>query len=87
MKSEFNIWYLDDGSIGGDVSTLLSDLDVVRHVGPAIGLELNEDKCEIVTGDESVVSHLKTVLPSVRHISCDEALLLGAPIGDQSTAF
>lgn len=84
MKSEFNIWYLDDGSIGGDVSSLLCDLDAVRRVGPTIGLELNEEKCEIITGDESVVTRLKAVLPSIRHIPCGESLLLGAPIGDQT---
>jgi len=84
MTSEFNAWYLDDGSLGGDVTSLLSDLETVRRVGPSVGLLLNEDKCEIVTSDNGVVSSLRTVLPNIRHVPCGEAVLLGAPIGDQS---
>ena len=25
MKSEFNVWYLDDGTLGGDANTVLED--------------------------------------------------------------
>ena len=82
MKSEFNVWYLDDGSLGGHVSSLLSDLEIVRRVGPSIGLVLNDVKCEIVTDDISVVSNMKSVMPHIRHIPCCEAVLLGAPVGD-----
>jgi len=55
MTSEFNAWYLDDGSLSGHVSSLLCDLQTIRGVGPSIGLVLNEDKCEIVTDDVSVI--------------------------------
>lgn len=82
MTSEFNTWYLDDGSIGGHVSSLLSDLATVRRVGPQIGLVLNEDKCEIVTDDVSVVASLKAVMPNIRHIPRSDAVFLGAPVGD-----
>jgi hypothetical protein len=81
MSSEFNTWYLDDGSIGGQISSLLSDLEAVRRLGPKIGLVLNEDKCEIVTDDVGVVASMKAVMPNIRHIPCNEAVLLGAPIG------
>ena len=55
MTSELNEWYLDDGTLGGRVSSLLQDLETVKRVGPTVGLHLNEDKCEIVTGDDSVI--------------------------------
>lgn len=84
MKSEFNVWYLDDGSIGGNVESLLNDLETVRRVGPTIGLILNEEKCEIITGDVNVVATLQAVMPNIRHIQCCEAVLLGAPIGDDT---
>ena len=84
MTSEFNVWYLDDGSLGGHVSSLLSDLETVRRVGPSIGLVLNEDKCEIVTDDVSVVASMKAVMPNIRHIASGEAVLLGAPVGDET---
>jgi hypothetical protein len=79
MTSEFNTWYLDDGTIGGNVHSLLSDLETVRRVGPSIGLLLNEDKCEIITDDVSLVASLRAVMPNIRHIQCREAVLLGAP--------
>jgi len=85
MKSEFNGWYLDDGSLGGIVSNLIEDLETVRRVGPTIGLLLNEDKCEIVTDDASVVASIRAVLPTVRHVPCRDAVLLGAPVGDESS--
>jgi hypothetical protein len=85
MTSEFNSWYLDDGSLGGVVSSLLRDLETVRCVGPSVGLLLNEDKCEIVTDDDSVVADIKSVLPSVRHVPRREAVLLGAPVGDETS--
>ena len=85
MTSQFNAWYLDDGTLGGDVVSLVRDLETVRHVGPSIGLQLNEDKCEIVTADDSVAVSIRAVLPNVRHVPCREALLLGAPVGDATS--
>ena len=85
MKSEFNIWYLDDGSIGGDVSTLLSDLYTIRRDGEKLGLVLNEQKCEIVTNDDVVAAQMKSVMPNIRHVPCGDAMLLGSPIGVDST--
>ena len=85
MTSEFNVWYLDDGTIGGDVSGLLLDLETVRRSGRRIGLLLNEGKCEIVTDDADVVSEIRAVLPAIRHVPCNESILLGAPIGDDTS--
>ena len=67
MSSEFNLWYLDDGSVGGNVDSLLHDLETVKRVGLIIGLELNENKCEIVTDDDSVAANVRVVLPNIRH--------------------
>ena len=85
MISEFNVWYLDDETIGGDVSGLLLDLETVRRAGRRIGLLLNDGKCEIVTDDANVVSEIRAVLPAIRHVPCNESILLGAPIGDETS--
>ena len=85
IESEFNLWFLDDGSLGGDVNILLKDLELIRRIGEEIGLSLNEAKCEIVTNDQQVVNQLRDVMPNIRHVPCSEAILLGAPIGDDST--
>ena len=58
LSSEFNLWYLDDGSVGGNVDSLLYDLETVKRVGLTVGLELNENKCEIVTDDDSVAANV-----------------------------
>jgi len=73
MTSEFNAWFLDDGSLGGHVSSLLCDLETIRGVGPSIDLVLSEDKCEI-TDDISMVASMKAIMPNIRHIPCSEAI-------------
>ena len=85
MESEFNLWFLDDGSLGGEVDILLKDLELIRCVGEQIGLVLSEHKCEIVTDDPSVVTQFLAVMPNIRHVPCSNAVLLGAPVGDDST--
>ena len=32
MKSELNIWYMDDGTLGGDVGVLLEDLEIYLFI-------------------------------------------------------
>ena len=59
------VWYLDDGCLGGCVDGLLHDLQTVRRIGPTLGLVLNEDKCEIVSDDVSVVESVKAVMPNI----------------------
>jgi hypothetical protein len=80
MTSELNLWYLDDGTIGGESRDLLQDLDTVRRVGATFGLLLNENKCEIVINDNGVVSSFRVVMPNILHIPYNDAVLLGAPI-------
>ena len=80
LSAEFNLWYLDDGALGGDVDVLLRDIAVVKQLGSDLGLCLNEAKCELVTDDVSVISAVKSVLPNISSIPCSEATLLGAPI-------
>jgi len=82
MKSQFNAWFLDDGSIGDNVSVLLSNLEQVRSLGEKVSLTLNEDKCEIATDYADVVTQIRAVMPNIRHVPRDRALLLGAPVGD-----
>lgn len=84
LSAEFNLWYLDDGALGGDVDVLLRDIAVVKQLGSDLGLCLNEAKCELVTDDVSVISAVKSVLPNISSIPCSKATLLGAPIGSDS---
>jgi hypothetical protein len=44
MKSAFNVWYLDDGILGGSPETVEQGLRVVLAKGKDIELELNISK-------------------------------------------
>ena len=82
MKSPFNIWYMDDGSLGGDVDGLIKDFLLLQQIGSSIGLELNESKCELITDDLDVLLKFRAIAPSIQHISVSRSVLLGAPIGN-----
>lgn len=48
LVSELNLFYLDDGTLGGSVEDLRHDLEVVKQKGAEIGLQLNSQKSEII---------------------------------------
>ena len=86
LSSEFNIWYLDDGTIGGETSQVLSDLQSVKRMSSALGLQLNEAKCELMilgmnnSAACSTLSLFQQIAPTIRTIAPNEAILLGAPL-------
>jgi len=41
VKSDLNVWYLDDGCIGGDPQTVLSNAAIIRNRLSSVGLEIN----------------------------------------------
>jgi Reverse transcriptase (RNA-dependent DNA polymerase) len=82
MNAELNIWYMDDGTLGDDVEVLLNDLETVRQVGSALGLTLNEQKCELITDDQDVISKFKARVSTITVVGTSQAMLLGAPISD-----
>jgi hypothetical protein len=47
LTSELNIWYLDDGTLGGKASDVLHDLEKIICDFKKIGLTLNFNKCEL----------------------------------------
>ena len=53
LQSLFNCWYLDDATLGGDMGSILENLDTVMEQYAALGLELNVFKCEISVFGES----------------------------------
>jgi len=86
--------------ISGELHDILHDLDAVRRVGPTmngelhdilhdlagptIELLLNQNKFKIITNDNNVVSIIQVIMPNVIHIPCNDAVLPGAPIGDET---
>ena len=46
---DLNIFYLDDGLLCGSPEGVSKALAVLLHKGPALGLDLNLDKCELIS--------------------------------------
>jgi Reverse transcriptase (RNA-dependent DNA polymerase) len=69
VQSEFNVGYLDDGTIASDADALLRDLELVKREGPNIRLLLNERKCKIITDDFLVVARFREVAPTIVHLT------------------
>ena len=82
MKSELNMWYLDDGCLGGDVDLLISDFEYIKKSGQAFGLSVNESICEQITEDDRAISMFRQIVPNIVTVRPQSACLLGAPIGD-----
>lgn len=91
LDCNFNIWYLDDGTLGGQPDVVLGDLKVLIDRFNAIGLELNFAKCELyihpsISPDKrhDIISKFCDVAPNIQ-IATDASLrLLGAPLLDDS---
>ena len=47
MKSDLNIWYLDDGTIAGNVQTVMEDYGEILKALESHGLAVNPTKCEL----------------------------------------
>ena len=86
LSSELNIWYLDDGTIGGSAEDVINDLKTIIHQSPHLGLELNASKCEVILGEMDLSSAnvalamLREVAPDVHLLQRDTATSLGASL-------
>ena len=51
LKSEFRVFYLDDGTLGGTKVEVLQDFQLVEQEAALLGLHLNHHKTELICGD------------------------------------
>jgi hypothetical protein len=89
LKSKFNVWYLDDGTLGGDLESVLSDLSTVKSKFQSIGLELNYSKCELFIQNSSVncfdiKQKFDDLTPNIKLVDKKSLCLLGSPIFEDS---
>ena len=86
ITSPFNVWYLDDATLGGPPLTVIRDLTNILPALDRIGLEINPSKCELINISCNQVTFaeasesIKQLLHSVKDVSIDELELLGSPI-------
>jgi len=69
INSPFNSWYLDAGTLDGDVDTLLADWMMLLEEGQKLGLVINVAKCELITNEDAVVAKFKAVAPAIKHVN------------------
>ena len=84
LKSEFKVFYLDDGTIGGSEENVLHHFQLMKCEASDLGLQLNQRKSELICND-SVGGNLLCIAPALCRIDSSAATLLGAPIGDLSS--
>ena len=80
-KLDLCVWYLDDGTIVGDVSDVHTVFELIRKEGPALGLHLNVKKNEIWWPSRAEGDPFPK---DVDRVSNEGVKLLGAPIGGKA---
>ena len=86
MKSNFNVWYLDDATIAGDLRSVIYEIKRCSCMLADIGIFLNPSKSELVNLclDESVFLHetqcIKSILENVSFVKKEDVILLGSPL-------
>jgi hypothetical protein len=85
-----NLWFLDDGGIGGKTADVLRVLEILQVDGPPNGMLVNFGKCEIHChpASRAAALELRTAanllgmnIPLAQVFCEGEMVLLGAPIG------
>jgi hypothetical protein len=86
MKSDLNIWYLDDGTIAGNTQTVLADYQEILKALESHGLAINPTKCELhlinpLTEEcKDALESFQSITPGVKLVDKANLTLLGAPI-------
>ncbi|XP_048485579.1 uncharacterized protein LOC125490434 [Plutella xylostella] len=84
LRSPLNLWYLDDGTVGGDADEVLSDIESLVQGLAALGLRINPRKSEVFAcaGQLSPATQkrLDVLVPGAKLLDRTTFMLLGAPI-------
>ena len=73
---------MDDGTMGGEVDTLVADFQILVVEGRKLGLVVNIAKREVITDYKEVLQEIRSIAPNIQHVKTASAMLLDAPIGD-----
>ena len=90
LGSEFNAWYLDDGTLADSADIVLSDFLYLIRSKDKLGLEINDSKCELTILEQDpilhqeIVNRFRTAAPNIRIVAETDLELLGSPLGSES---
>ena len=87
VRSEFNVWYLNDATLRDSPERGYDDLVVLLERLRAIGLEVNGSKCELTILNDSMPEATENLFrrlhPGVRVVEACDLSLFGAPVDIQ----
>ena len=81
MSSEFIVFYLNDGTLGGNKENVVHNVKNIEVEVEALGHMLNRKKSELICKDPISRRFVLSVLPGIYIINPEDANLLGSPIG------
>jgi len=79
LHSSVKIGFMDDLTLSGDLRTVARDITTIMESSSDTGLQLNVDKCEIITDDFTEINTLATFNDFIR-VNKEDMTLLGAPV-------
>ncbi|XP_063361435.1 uncharacterized protein LOC134650409 [Cydia amplana] len=82
-RSPLNVWYLDDGILGGKPEEVREDLLTLLPLLKELGLEVNSSKCEFYpcsSDSRESFPSFSAILPGLKELSTQNFKLLGSPI-------
>ena len=81
LQSQFRVFYLDDGTLGGTLDEVSADLALIESQAPLLGLILNQAKSEVICANKDTMSSILTSFPALHPSDPRHAILLRSPIG------
>ena len=89
LSSEYNVWYLDDGTLAGDPEAVRADFSSILSEQDSLGLRINIKKCELsILGaapsqNNIVSSSFLEQFPGMNLVTPQNLSLLGAPLFEE----
>lgn len=83
LKAPLNVWYLDDGTIGGSPEVVERDISLLFPALKQLGLEVNTEKCEFFACTPAAATSgakFMSLIPGLRVMDRHSLSLLGAPL-------
>ena len=84
LQNELTVFYLDYGILGGSLEEVLQDLNTVEWMTRKLGLQHDQQRCEVNCGDNSTRIAILLTVPGHVVVDRNHATSLGCPIGTAS---
>eukprot|EP00731_Ephydatia_muelleri_P018392 Em0011g432a len=76
------MFYLDDGTLGGALTGVLHDLQLITKEAYSLVQQLNYGKSEIISNNSTIIQAMLIAVPELQVTDPRCTTLLGTPLGD-----